>query len=249
MGLIIKILIQYVSIFFNGFTSCVICGKSAGIYHICKQCQGKYFSNDVIFKDSRCCSCGKILISTKEKCMECRENIVIPSVNNIFTVFPYRLWNKELMFFWKSTEIRSLSFFFARILHQVLENFNEKIIVPVPPRPGKINEKGWDQIDEICKILEQIYKYKILKILKRHSSNQQKKLGREDRINTIGKNYTFCNMQTIQKEIKKNKISFPEKVCLLDDVCTTGSTIESCSSVLKQIGVKEVSVVTLFKVD
>ena len=41
----------------------------------------------------------------------------------------------------------------------------------------------------------------------------------------------------------------PEEVWLLDDVSTTGATIESCSYVLKSAGVKKVYAVTLFTVD
>ena len=53
----------------------------------------------------------------------------------------------------------------------------------------------------------------------------------------------------VQKELQKNKGIIPEKVCLLDDVCTTGSTIECCAQILKKAGIKKVGVITLFTVD
>ena len=41
----------------------------------------------------------------------------------------------------------------------------------------------------------------------------------------------------------------PEKVILVDDVFTTGSTLEACCQALKSAGVKKVFCVTLFIVD
>ncbi len=116
-------------------------------------------------------------------------------------------------------------------------------VVPVPPRPGKIREKGWDQIDEICAFLKKGWKIKILKILKRNSKTQQKKLDRVQRLEGIGTAYSLVS------ESKLLETKIPRKVILVDDVLTTGSTIENCAALLKKAGVEKVFVVTLFIVD
>ncbi|MDE7392086.1 MAG: ComF family protein, partial [Treponemataceae bacterium] len=41
----------------------------------------------------------------------------------------------------------------------------------------------------------------------------------------------------------------PPAVVLVDDVMTTGATIESCATQLKRFGVKKVYALTLFAVD
>lgn len=197
----------------------------------------------------RCVSCGKELISTMDNCMECREEVIAPHADLIFPLFSYRLWNKQLMFLWKSEEVRALSLFFASELKLVLKTLGFKIIIPVPPRPGKIQEKGWDQIDELCNILEFRFGFKILRLLERNIREQQKKLDRLERFQIIKKGYALTSSKIIERELKKYKINLPEEVCLIDDVCTTGSTIESCAGILKNIGIKKVYVVTLFKVD
>ena len=151
---------------------------------------------------------------------------------------------------WKSQEIRSLSLLFAKSLNIALKKLEVKYIVPVPPRKGKIQEKGWDQIDELCNLLEYLYGFKILRLLERSTKLEQKKLGREGRLEQIGRAYHLAAKSVLKKQLKPYGKVFPTEVCLLDDVCTTGSTLESCSRILKEEAhIEKVSAVTLFTVD
>ena len=185
----------------------------------------------------------------KEKCMICRENPVLKSTDTVVPLFSYRLWNRELMFRWKMQEERDFSPLFAGLLCQVLKEFNAKVIVPVPPRKGKILKNGWDQIEELCVFLEKRYGFRVLRILERNSSKQQKKLSRAQRLESIKSAYSLCSRQVFERALKPFSGQLPETVCLIDDVCTTGSTLESCAEILKKEGVKTVNAVTLFTVD
>ena len=49
--------------------------------------------------------------------------------------------------------------------------------------------------------------------------------------------------------LKQYKGMLPENIILLDDVYTTGSTLESCSLVLKEVGINYITGITLFQVD
>ena len=153
------------------------------------------------------------------------------------------------MYHWKIEGNRSLSSFFSSLVKEALLKLNESIIVPVPPRKGKIQKNGWDQIDDLCQFLEKMYGFRVLKILQRCSLQEQKKLNRQERLETIKSAYSLLPEAAFRKELQKNKGILPEKVCLLDDVCTTGSTIECCAQILKKAGIKKVGVITLFTVD
>lgn len=153
------------------------------------------------------------------------------------------------MFMWKSLEVRSLSDLFAQILNLALKQLEANFIVPVPPRKGKIKEKGWDQIDEICSLLEFRYGYKVLHLLERRTRVQQKTLDREGRMQQIGKAYFSVPAHEFKKQLKPYGYALPQRVVLVDDVCTTGSTLESCAAILKEAGIKEVTGLTLFSVD
>ena len=224
----IKALLRVVFAMISGGEECVVCGKKSFLYPVCRDCRKDY-------------------LAIKDR--DPFEGPVVEHVDKMLPLFPYRIWNKELMFMWKSQEIRALSLFFAKILNGVLRNLGAKVIIPVPPRKGKLQQKGWDQIDELCNLLEYIYGYKILRILERSTVIQQKKLGREGRLEQIGKAYNVISSEKLQKSLKPFDGTLPEVVILLDDVCTTGSTLESCSISLKEAGIKTIIGVTLFVVD
>ena len=234
----------------SGGEECVVCGGKSFLYPLCRSCRKNYLSiKESDLFEGRCHICGKELLSTKETCFDCRQKTVVSHVDKMLPLFPYRIWNKQLMFMWKSQEIRSLSLFFAKILNGVLQKLDCRVIIPVPPRKGKLEQKGWDQIDELCNLLEYIYGYKVLRILERSTTMQQKKLGREGRLKQIGKAYSVVPPSRLKKALKPFHGTLPESIILLDDVCTTGSTLESCSIVLKEAGIEKITGVTLFTVD
>ena len=233
----------------NGGQSCVICGESSFLAPLCKKCNSRYFDVKKSLEKSRCQCCGKELISTKMTCMQCRENRVLTKTDKVIPLFSYRLWNKELLFLWKIKGLRALSFEFARMVAQALRLSGIEVIVPVPPRKGKIKKNGWDQIDELCQFLEFWFGFKTFPVLVRNTKTQQKKLNRSSRLETIESAYSVIENKKLQKELKRFNGLLPEKVCVIDDVCTTGATLECCAGLLKDLKIKTVIALTLFTVD
>jgi ComF family protein len=184
--------------------------------------------------------------------MPCRradeQGIQVSAVDFLFPVFSYRLWCRELVFVWKSRGVRIFTPIFARIILRVLQeelwpkNSEEPIpvIVPVPPRPGKIREKGWDQIEDLCSYLEGRFGVPVARLLVRRSTTQQKKLDQAHRKE---------NAQSAYGLAQKLPPTLPSRVILLDDVRTTGATMDICAQALKARGVQEVQGLVLFSVD
>ena len=224
---------------------CILCNKTSIKYSVCPECNKTFYS--VANNDTKICKiCGKTLVSEDELCFDCRENPVLKTTEHVFTLYSYRLWNVTLMIRWKLDEDRSLSQFFSEKIHQKImelscgnSDFQDIVLVPVPPRPGKIKEKGWDQVRDLCDYLQYKYGHKIDDCLVRNTVVEQKKLDKEERLSTIENAYSYKNENFLQNV----------NVCIIDDVITTGSTIECCARILKNHGAKKVYAISLFIVD
>ena len=230
-----------------GGEKCLCCSCFALRIPICKKCLPRLDSSG--FAES-CSVCGRELISEIGVCSFCRESATLKSVDKSFSLHGYQLWKKSLLFAWKLEDKRNLSPYFAAIFYRKLKSLEDELggalsVVPVPPRKGKIREKGWDQIDELCFYLEKGFGVKILHLLERLSKTQQKKLDRVQRIEGISSSYRLKIARKLQKIAK----SPPDAVVLADDVLTTGSTIEACARELKSFGIKRVFSITLFIVE
>jgi len=128
------------------------------------------------------------------------------------------------------------NFFIQQILDIISceDILKDAVIVPVPPRPLKIKELGWDQVDYLVKKLEKKCKeINVSRILKRRKSKVQKELTRTERLNNLkGRIYLQNNA--------------PKTALIIDDVITTGSTMEVCANVLKENGAQKVYGLCLF---
>lgn len=225
---------------------CICCGKNCYGIPVCDSCRKKMTEIALNTEVSRCIKCGKLLLSEDNICFSCRDFPVLKNCDNVFPLYSYRLWKKNLLFEWKMNGRRILTDLFADILYKTMcMRFSADsipAIVPVPPRKGKIKRIGWDQIEDLCQNLQKRHKVRIMRLIERYSSEQQKK---NDRYKRLSLNHNFGIRYDFAKWKKYDKI--PEEVILLDDVITTGATVEECSLVLKKIaGISRVNVVSLF---
>ena len=242
------------SVVASGFVSerCLCCGSACVVLPICSACAQSLCTFMPLFSASyaRCKICGKLLVSEQERCMHCRAQRVLTHTDGVFPLHSYQLWKKSLLHAWKMENRRTLSPLFAAIIQRALHELYAQLgtelpIVPIPPRPGKIRRTGWDQIDELCAHVCRGYGIPRLALLRRLSRVQQKSLDREGRLQVLGAAYTLsCRAKRLQLQGR-----LPAAVVLIDDVLTTGATIETCARVLKAAGVKRVYAITLFAVE
>jgi len=216
---------------------CVLCESALTDYEeigygICDKCRTQIVPE----QGQRCGLCGKPLISEIDVCLSCR-NRQERAFDRLWVIFPYTGIYRKLLHSYKFAKNLALAHFFAERIREVINanpELQDTVIVPVPPRPGKIKETGWDQVEYLVKqLLKTPEKREVCRCLKRRRSKIQKKLDRKERLeNMKGRIYLHAPP--------------PKKSLIIDDVITTGSTLEVCSDVLKEGGAEKVYGLCLF---
>ena len=229
---------------------CAVCGSDLlvygkAFYGLCDKCYNFFAS--FIYNTNRCKICGKALISEIETCILCKSykgegSNYCEGLTGFRTFFPYTGVFKSLLASYKFDKSLGLGNFFLECMMEALGHFESALDnaawVPVPPRPGKIKKKGWDQIAFLSSLLANYSRASsgalpVSCCLKRLVSRSQKELNREDR-----KKNLRGRIQCIKKP--------PETAILFDDVITTGATINACTEALLKGGTKKVYAICLF---
>lgn len=223
---------------------CLACGGHADAPHpLCDRCAESLFASRAAESlqgtgpDARCDRCGRSLISAVGRCRACRESDVLARVDRVVALFPYVGLGPRLVRAWKTAGYRSLAAVWARCLASVLAAppLAGIPVIPVPPRPGKLARKGWDQVEDLARRVEECRLAPVLRALERRAVVEQKGLGRAERRRNIG------GMIAVSRGAQ-----VPRRVIVLDDVMTTGSTLDACADALKEAGVDEVYGLVLF---
>jgi predicted amidophosphoribosyltransferase len=108
-------------------------------------------------------------------------------------------------------------------------------VVPVPPRPGR---KGPDAIEMVARSLERRHGRRVLRLLARRGGAQQKSLDfMQRRDNLLGK--------IALRSGSAYGAALPPSVLLMDDVFTTGATLDACARTLREAGCRVVYAMTL----
>lgn len=174
--------------------------------------------------------------------MECRETKF--SFQRNVSLFPYRAHVQDLILAYKSNGYERLSLFFAELLLPLWEKeFPHLPIVPVPPRPERLKERGFDPVGRICQHLSKVGSVQVVPLLVRsRGTKEQKLLSRSQREENL-KTAIFVKRELLGRLLEGGQVA--PSVVLLDDVFTTGATLNRCAEVLKQEGVQEVFGLTL----
>ncbi len=204
-----------------------------------------------------CESCfSKIVLDEPKFCPTChRENYsgtrhaeCVGTINGVVSLFTY-VHGQPL-----SKLIEYLKYNFALetspVFERIIVNWLEKIsdthpfltthqwtILPVPLHPRRKRERGFNQADVIGQILfnhlsalpELEINYNENLVERGVYTQQQARLSKNDRIENTSEAFNVVN-----------KSHLPENVILVDDVFTTGATMQAVADVLKNEGVKTV---------
>lgn len=224
---------------------------------------GSLFTNLLdLFYPNLCLICGKSLIRGEEMiCLSCLHNI--PKTNyhlQTDNTVEKRFWGKvpihrgtAFFFFYKGSpfqtllhelkyrgnkEIGYLTGKYAAIDLMEVEDFrNVDVIVPVPLHPKKFQKRGYNQSEWIAKGLAKILDKPVdaKHLIRIRENTTQTKKSVYDRYKNTANIFSLTDLTVFQHQ----------HVLLVDDVLTTGSTLEACMQVLIETDCIKISVFTL----
>jgi ComF family protein len=121
------------------------------------------------------------------------------------------------------------------------ENVEKTLLIPVPLHPDKMRLRGYNQSYHIAKgiSVETGIRVENKLLIRKEKTDSQTRKKRYDRWN---------NVRSVFK-VNKGLIRDAEHVMLVDDVVTTGATIEACALSLLEMKKIEISVITLARSD
>jgi ComF family protein len=109
-------------------------------------------------------------------------------------------------------------------------------LVPVPLHSARYRERDFNQAEVLAKLLAKRAGKPVLRALKRiRYTTTQTRLDRQERMENLRNAFRVRHASAVQCR----------HLILVDDVFTTGSTVEECARVLRQAGAASVRVVTV----
>lgn len=191
-------------------------------------------------------------------CQKCKQNIIYSNlyfnqldlylnsntfIDKHFYLFSYIGTIREKILQYKFDDkaylVNTIYEFFMN--NEKLYGFLKKydIMIAVPISTIRKRERGYNQSELLARKISRLADIQLEKqVLKKQKSNQpQSSLNKEQRKENVK------NVYKVQNELKISN----KKVLLVDDIYTTGATVNECAKMLKQAGCKEVGVLTIAK--
>jgi ComF family protein len=199
-----------------------------------------------LFFPSNCLICGKRLGSFGlVLCFKCETHIPIlhqgdTSRNPVCQIFWGRIpvqAGTALFRFEKGSAYQSLihdlkyrgnwrtGVYLGRLLGQKLQHSISSacdLVVPVPLHPRRLRQRGYNQSELIARGISEVLRIPVQRKLIRRIKYQSSQT-------TMNRMERFQNMEKVFSLCKSNYNLLNRKILLVDDIVTTGATLEACS--------------------
>ena len=200
-----------------------------------------------------CGICGKI--DPNSLCKKCKKKIenqldisIIKNVEDkyfdeLMSIFKYEGMVRKLILNYKFNEKSYMYMTFVNLLlkdKKIFENIkNYDTIIPVPISKKRQKERGYNQCELIAKEIAKKIKleYRNNCLIKTKNIIEQNKLNKEEREKNIIGVYNLENGQLLENK----------KILLIDDIYTTGSTVNECSKILRKANPNKIGILTIAK--
>ncbi|MEC4888602.1 MAG: ComF family protein [Nitrospira sp.] len=192
---------------------------------------------------SRCAQCDRPLPSPaalthspSHRCHHC--TVRPPAYTKAWTLFPYLPPLQDAICLFKYRGKVSLARPLAQLMIDALPPaLQADLIMPVPLHPSRLREREFNQslllADRVARHLQRPLSF--TNLIRTMPSDPQSTLSRKERLNNLRRAFAVRHPEPIAQQ----------RVLLIDDVFTTGTTVNECAKVLRQAGAGEILVLTL----
>lgn len=162
------------------------------------------------------------------------KTLVSPYISSVTSVTSYKSTAKELLWKLKSSGAQEAAKIMAECMVRILPKDRESLIVPVPTASNRVRQRGYDQAKLIARQIARKARLPYLNCLVRSGYAHQVGAGREQRLRQLETAFRVKNLRNIQDA----------NIVLVDDVVTTGASLEIAAKVLKEAGANDISAIT-----
>ncbi|MGT2749392.1 ComF family protein [Streptococcus orisasini] len=185
---------------------------------ICLTC----FSNFQAISENHCPTCYKN--NVKGQCQDCLHWQSQGQKVNHRALFSYNQAMKDYFSSYKFQGDYLLRKVFAKSIKKALKSYRDYTLVPIPLSCSSLNSRGFNQVKAFLDEAKLPYR----DLLGKNDAVKQSSKTRQERLASQQFFYIGANEE------------LPAKVVLVDDIYTTGATIQLASQLLHENGVKTV---------
>nr|MBP3598047.1 ComF family protein [Eubacterium sp.] len=197
---------------------------------MCGECQRKL----AVITEPRCKRCSKTIPHMEmEFCEDCSKRTFL--VEKGFALYPYdKNMKKAIRNFKYEGELSGGMYFAGKLVEYYgawIRGIAPDAILPVPIHKNRRRFRGFNQAEYVAEIVgrELGIAVPVGYLLRTEDTLPQKKLDVKGRINNLRKGFA----------VQENRAPY-ETVLLVDDIYTTGATLEACAMVLKEAGTRRI---------
>ncbi|OIO19647.1 MAG: hypothetical protein COY69_01325 [Candidatus Magasanikbacteria bacterium CG_4_10_14_0_8_um_filter_32_14] len=205
--------------------SCLNCNKEGSF--VCEECLQTLDLSGVF-----CCPTCHKETKNGEYCNNCETTFIARHI--AVTKYDEKTLIGEIIHSFKYQYVEELQIAITKMLEFFLSHYELKdidVITFVPLHHRRYVERGFNQAEKIALVIGKILDKPTENLLKRvRYTEPQAKFKRQERLTNLQDAFAFDNKNVF---VGKN-------ILLVDDVFTTGSTIQECAKVLKNSGVEKV---------
>lgn len=178
----------------------------------------------------RCYLC-KAESKSSAVCKKCRRKSLL---QHVWVRTSYEKKSKQLVHDFKFEHKLAAAITIAQLMSESLPYLpKDTIIVHIPTATSRVRQRGYDHSEKLAKALSNMLNLHHRTFLARTTQTRQVGASRTDRISQMNNAFRYVGGKNLQGQT----------ILLVDDITTTGATLEAAAKCLKYAGAKRIDAV------